>query len=76
MIPCRISDHDAIFLVRSMRIPRIKKHPKIRKARKLKNFENHLFLKDLEALNLDEIKNITKDPNQTWSLWKTCFWTY
>ena len=73
VIPCGISDHDAIFLVRSMRIPRIKKHPNIRKDRKFKNFENHLFLKDLKALNLDEIKNITKDPNQMWSLWKNLF---
>ena len=68
-----ISDKDAVFLVRSMRIPRIKKHPKLRKARKFKNFENHLFLKDLEALNLHEIKNITKDPNQMWSLWRNLF---
>ena len=73
VIPCGISNHDAIFLVRSMRIPGIKKHSKIRKARKLKNFENHLFLKDLEASNLDEIKNITKDPNQMWSLWKNLY---
>ena len=71
--PCGISDHDAIFLVRSMRIPRIKKHPKIIKARKFKNFDNHLFLKDLEALSLDEIKNITKDPDQMWSLWRNLF---
>ena len=73
VIPCGISDHDATFLVRSMRIPRIKTHSKIRKARKFKNFGNYLFLKDLEALNLDEIKNITKDPNQMWSLWKNLF---
>ena len=73
VIPCGISDHDAIFLVRSMCIPRIKKLPKIRKARKFKNLENHLFLKDLEALNLGKIKNITKDPNQMWSLSKNLF---
>ena len=36
VIPCGISDHDTIFLVRSIHIPRIKKHPKIRKAIKLK----------------------------------------
>ena len=29
VIPCGISDRDAIFLVRSMRIPRIKKHPEL-----------------------------------------------
>ena len=68
VIPCRISDHDAIILVRSMCIPRIKKHSTIREARKFKNFQDHLFLKDLEVLNLNEMKNITKDPNQMWSL--------
>ena len=73
VIPCGIRDHDAIFLVRSMRILRIKKYPEIRKARKFRNFENHLFLKDLEALNLEEIKNITKDPNQMWLLWRNLF---
>ena len=56
-----------------MRIPRVKKHPRFRKARKFKNFENHLFLNDLEASNLDEIKNITKDPDQMWSLWRNLF---
>ena len=43
------------------------------KARKFKNFNNHLFLKDLEALNVDEIKNIAKDPYQMWSLWRNLF---
>ena len=73
VILCGISDHDATFLLRSMRIPRSKKHPKIRKARKFQHFDNHLFLKDLEALNLDEIKNITKDPVKMWPLWRNLF---
>ena len=44
VIPCGISDHDAIFLVRSMRVPRIKKQPKIIKVRKFKKFDNKSFL--------------------------------
>ena len=70
VILCGISDHDAIFLVSSMRAPRIKKQPKIIKARKFKKFDNESFLKNFAALNLNEIKNITTDPNHMWFLWK------
>ena len=70
VIPCGISDHDAIFLVRSMRVPRTKKQPKIIKVRKFQKFDNESFLKDLASLNLNEIKNITADPNHMWLLWK------
>ena len=30
VIPCGISDHDAIFLIRSIKIPRVKKNPLVR----------------------------------------------
>ena len=73
VIPCRISDHDAIFLVRSMRVPRTKKQPKIIKVRKFQKFDSESFLKDLASLNLNEIKNITADPNHMWLLWKKMF---
>ena len=73
VILCGISDHDAIFLVRSMRAPRIKKQPKIIKARKFQKFDNESFLKNFAALNLNEIKNITTDPNHMWFLWKKMF---
>ena len=73
VIPCGISDHDAIFLVRSMRVPRIKKQPKIIKVRKFQKFDSESFLKDLAALNLSEIKNVMTDPNHMWLLWKKMF---
>ena len=73
VIPCGISDHDAIFLVRSMRVPRIKKQPKIINVRKFQKFDNMSFLKDLAALNLNEIKNVTTDPDHMWLLWKKMF---
>ena len=44
VIPCGISDDDAIFLVRSMRVPRIKKQPKIIKVRKFQKFDSESFL--------------------------------
>ena len=39
VIPCRISDHDVIFLVRSMHVPRVKKHPEVLKVLKLQQLE-------------------------------------
>ena len=73
VIPYGISDHDAIFLVRSMRVPRIKKQPKIIKVRNFQKFDSESFLKDLAALKLNEIKNITTDPNHMWLLWEKMF---
>ena len=73
VIPCNISDHDAIFLVRSMRVPRIKKQPKIIKVRKFQKFDNESFLKDLAALNLNEIRNVTTDRSHMWLLWRKMF---
>ena len=73
VIPCGTSDHDAIFLIRSMKIPRVKKSPLVRKVRKFKKFDNDSFLKELSMVNFDEIKNVTSDPNQIWLLWKNLF---
>ena len=63
VIPCGICDHDAIFLIRSMKIPRVKKSPLVRKVRKFKKFDNDSFLKELSMANFNEIKNVTSDPN-------------
>ena len=68
VIPCGISDHDAIFLIRSMKIPRVKKGPLVRKVRKFKKFDNDSFLKELSMVNFTEIKNVTSGPNQMWLL--------
>ena len=73
VIPCGISDHDAIFLIRSMKIPRVKKSPLVRKVRKFKKFDNDSFLKELSMVNFNENKNVTSDPNQMWLLWKNLF---
>ena len=56
-----------------MQVPRIKKQPKIIKVRKFKKFDNESFLEDLAALNLNEIKNVTTDPNHMWLLRKKMF---
>ena len=73
MIPQGINNHDAIFLIRSMKIPRVKKSPLARKVRKFKKFDSNSFLKELSMVNFNEIKNATSDPNQMWLLWKNLF---
>ena len=55
VIPCGISDHDAIFLIRSMKIPSVKKRPLVRKVRKFKKFDNNSFLKEFSMVNFNEI---------------------
>ena len=71
VIPCGISDHDIVHLIRSMRIPKTKKDPKIITVRKCKNF--NAFLSELRGIKFDEIKNVTGDPNEMWLIWKTSF---
>ena len=73
VVPVGLAIMITIFLVRSMRVPRIKKQPKIIKLRKFQKFDSESFLKDLAALNLNDIKNVTTDPNHMWFLWKKMF---
>ena len=56
-----------------MRIPKLKKEPKIMTVRKCKNFDETTFLADLSKIQFDEIKNIADDPNEMWTIWKTWF---
>ena len=73
MTPCGISAHDIVYLIRSMRIPKMKKDPKVITVRKCKNFDQKAFLSELRGIKFDEIKNITDDPNEMWLIWKTWF---
>ena len=73
VIPCGISDNDIVYLIRSMRIPKMKQDPKIITVRKCKNFNQNVFLSELRGIKFDEIKNVTGDPNEMWLIWKTWF---
>ena len=73
VIPCGISDHDIVYLIRSMRIPKMEKDPKIITVKKCKNFNQNAFLSELIEIKFDEIKNVTGDPNEMWLSWKTWF---
>ena len=74
VIPCGISDdHDIVYLIRSMHIPKLTKDPKITTVRKHKNFNQNAFLSEIREIKFDEIKNVTGDPNQMRLIWKTWF---
>ena len=73
VIACGISDHDIVYVVRSMCVPKLKRDPKIMKARKYKNFDERSFTSELRRIHFDEIKDVTNDPNEMWLIWKTWY---
>ena len=73
VIACGISDHDIVYVVRSMCVPKLKRDPKIIKVRKYKNFDERSFTSELRRIHFDEIKNVTNDPNEMWLIWKTLY---
>ena len=64
------SDHDIVFMVRKLNSFRIKRHRTIQK-RCLKHFKRELFIKDLENIPWEDIKNA--NPNREWENWKALF---
>ena len=46
VIACGISDHDMVYLNRSMRLIHIKRDPKATEARKYNHFDSTPFLRD------------------------------
>ena len=73
VIACGISDHDIVYVVRSMCVPKLKRDPKIMKVRKYKKFDERSFTSELRQIHFDEIKNVTNDPNEMWLIWKTWY---
>ena len=73
VLPCGISDHDVVYMTRSMKKPRVKMKPKIVATRKYSKFDSEQFRNDLQSMPLDEIKNITAEPNEMWAMWKKFF---
>ena len=56
IIPCGISDHDAVFLVRAMRVPKLKNTSKNVTVGKFKKFDLSSFRSDLSKINFNSIK--------------------
>ena len=73
VISCGISDHDAVFDVRSIRTPKWPRNSRIVTVRKYKKFDLAAFRRDLHGIQFDEIRSISSDPNEMWTIWKNLF---
>ena len=73
IIPCGISDHDLIYIIRHARISKIKKDPKIVTVRSTKNLNNDTLIKDLNELPFELMRASADNPNDLWSSWKSFF---
>ena len=73
VIPCGISDRDALFLIRNIRAPKLKVPPKVINVRNYKRFNIKDFQSDLKAIPMEHIKLVSKDVNEMWLRWKTFF---
>ena len=70
---CGISDHDAVFMIKRMRLPKLKAPPKHLNVKNYKKFDLKAFKKDMINVPFDEIKYISSDANEMWNLWKRFF---
>ena len=73
VMPCRISDHDVVYMTISTKMPRVKMKPKIVETRQYSKFDSEQFRNDLQSMPFDEIRNITAEPNEMWAMWKKFF---
>ena len=62
IIPCGICDHDLVYIIRHVRLPKTKKDPKIVTVRSTKNFNNDTLIKDLNELPFEQIRASTDNP--------------
>ena len=68
-----ISDHDVVFLTKHMRLPKLKVPPKQLQVRNYKRFNLHAFRQDMNKIPFEEIRNVARDANEMWILWKAFF---
>ena len=54
VISCGISDHDAVIVVRSIRIPKLPRNSRIVTVRKYNEFDLAAFRRDLHGIQFDE----------------------
>ena len=73
VIACGISDHDMVYLNRSMRLTHIKRDPKVIETRKCNHFDSTAFLTDFKAATFNEINRFTNSPSEMWTIWKTLY---
>ena len=56
VIPCGISDHDIVYLIKNMRIPEARNLPKVQTVRNYKKFDLDELHADNKTIPLDVIK--------------------
>ena len=66
IIPCGVSDHDLVYVIRYTRLPKIRRDPKIVTVRRTKNLDNDSLIKDLNELPLEVLKALADNPNDLW----------
>ena len=71
--PCGISDHDALFLIRNARAPKLKVPPKIINVRNYKRFNLEGFQSDVKTILMEYIKLVSNDANEVWLRWEAFF---
>ena len=70
-IPCGISDHEPVHVIKHARLPKIKKDPKIITVRSMTNLNNDTLIKDLNELPVELMR--ASAANELWSSWKPFF---
>ena len=73
VMPCGISDHDVIYIIRHARLPKMKKDPKILSVRDTRKLDDDRLLEDLRELPFGLIKDTSNNPEDLWLKWKTFF---
>ena len=62
IIPCGISDHDLVYIIRHTRLPKISKDPKTVTVRSTKNLNNDTLIRDIHELLFELIKASADNP--------------
>ena len=67
-LPYVISDHDVVYMTRSMKMPSVRMKPKLVEIRKYRKFDSEKFRNDLQSMPFDEIQNIRGYVNEMWAM--------
>ena len=74
VIPCGISDHDIVYMIKNMRIPKARNLPKVQTVRNYKKFDLNEFHADIKTIPFDVIRSQNvDDANKLWLTWKAFF---
>ena len=65
--------YDSIYMVKRLRMPKLKVKPKILNVRNYKRFNLASFQGDIKQIPFDQTKNLAWDPNEMWEIWKRFF---